>query len=56
MAGSGSLGILQQFMGRAAVYWGEMEGGGVREETVVGYTCAGKPGSHESKAITPSHM
>ena len=40
----------------AAVYWGKMERGGVKEETVVGYACAGKPGSHESKAISPSHM
>ena len=29
VAGSCSLGILWQFMGRAAVYWGDMERGGV---------------------------
>ena len=43
-------------MGRAAVYWGEMERGDAKEDTVVGYACGGKPGIHESKAITPSHM
>ena len=40
---------------KAAVYCGEMERGGVREETVVGYACGGKPGSHGSKAILLSH-
>ena len=29
--------------------------GEVREETVVGNACGGKPGSHGSKAIVPSH-
>ena len=43
-------------MGRAAVTWGEMERRGLKEDIVVGYACGGKPGSHESKAITPSHM
>ena len=41
---------------KADFYCGEMERGGVREETAVGYTCGGKPGSHGSKAISLSHM
>ena len=41
---------------KAAVYCGEMERGVVREETVVGYICGEKPGSHSSKAISLSHM
>ena len=41
---------------KAAVYCGEMEREGVREETVVGYACRGKPGSHGSKVISLSHM
>ena len=36
---------------RAAVDCGETEQGDVREETVVGNACGGKPGSHESKMI-----
>ena len=36
---------------RAAVDCGETDWGGVREETVVGNACGGKPGSHGSKAI-----
>ena len=36
---------------RAAVDCREMDGGHVREETVVGNACGGKPGSHGSKAI-----
>ena len=41
---------------KAAVYCGEMERGAVREETVLGYACGGKPGSQGSKAISLSHM
>ena len=41
---------------RAAVYWGEMDRAGVREETAVEYACGGKPGSHGSKAISLNHM
>ena len=36
---------------RAAVDCREMNRGDVREETVVGKACGGKPGSHGSKAI-----
>ena len=40
---------------RAAVDCGEMDPGDVREETVVGNACGGKPGSHGSKVILLSH-
>ena len=40
---------------RAAVDFGEMDRGDVREETVVGNACGGKLGSHGSKAVTLSH-
>ena len=40
---------------RAAAHCGETYGGDVREETVVGNACGGKPGSHGSKAILLSH-
>ena len=40
---------------RAAVDCGEAEGGDVREETVVGNACGGKPRSHGSKAMLLSH-
>ena len=36
---------------RATVDCREMDRGDVREETVVGNACGGKPGSHESKAV-----
>ena len=36
---------------RAAVDCGEMDPGEVREETVLGNACGGKPGSHLSKVI-----
>ena len=36
---------------RAAVDCGEMGQGDVKEETVVGNVCGGKPGRHGSKAI-----
>ena len=39
---------------RAAVDWGEMDRREVREETVVGNACGGKPGSHGSKEILGS--
>ena len=41
---------------RAAVGCGEMDQGDVKEETVVGNACGGKPGSHGSKAILLSHV
>ena len=37
---------------RAAVDCGEMDQGDVREETVVGNACGGKPGSQGSKVDT----
>ena len=40
---------------KAAVDFGEMNQGEVREETAMGYACGGKPGSHGSKAILLSH-
>ena len=40
---------------RAAADSEEMDRGDVREETVVGNACGGKPGSHGSKAILLSH-
>ena len=40
---------------RAAVDCREMDRGNVKEETVVGNACGGKPGSHGSKAILLSH-
>ena len=41
---------------RATVDCGEMDGGDVKEEIVVGNACGGKPGSHGSKVILLSHM
>ena len=41
---------------RAAVDHREMDQGDVREETVVGNACGGKPGSRGSKAILLSHV
>ena len=49
MAGSWSLGTVEQPQGRAAADCGETGRGDVREETVVGNACGGKPGSHGSK-------
>ena len=40
---------------RATVDCGETDRGDVREETVVGNACGGKPSSHGSKAILLSH-
>ena len=40
---------------RAAVDCREVDGGDVREETVLGNACGGKPGSHGSKVIRLSH-
>ena len=40
---------------RAAVDCGETDQRDVREETVVGNACGGKPGSHGSKEILLSH-
>ena len=48
MAGSWSLGTMEQPQGRAAADCGEMDREHVREETVVGYACRGKMGSHGS--------
>ena len=41
---------------RAALDCVEIDQGDVREETVVGNTCGGKPGSHGSKAILLSQV
>ena len=41
---------------RAAIDYREMDRGDVREETMVGNVCGGKPGSHGSKAILLSHV
>ena len=41
---------------RAAVDCREKDRGEVREEIVMGNACAGKPGSHGSKAILLSHV
>ena len=41
---------------RAAVDCTETDRGDVREETVVGNACRGKPGSHGRKVILLSHM
>ena len=56
VAGSWSLGIVEQTQARAAVDCGETDGGDVREETVVGNACGGKPGSHGSKTTLLSHV
>ena len=40
---------------RAAVDYGETDGGDVREKSVVKNACGVKPGSHGSKAILLSH-
>ena len=40
---------------RAATDSREMDLGDVREKTVVGNACGGKPGSHGSKVILLSH-
>ena len=39
---------------RAVVDCGEMDLGDVREETVVGNACGGKPGSHGSRGVIPT--
>ena len=41
---------------RAALDYGETDGGDLREETVVGNIYGGKPSNHESKMILLSHM
>ena len=40
---------------RVAVDCGEMDQGDVREVTVVGNACGGKPGSHGNKEVLLSH-
>ena len=54
--GAGVWGLWSDLRERAAVDCGETDQGDVREETVVGNACGGKPGSHGSKAIPPSHV
>ena len=48
VAGSWSLGIVERSQGEGCR-------GDVREETVVGNACGGKPGSHGSKVILVNH-
>ena len=52
---AGVKGLWSNPRARVAVDCGEMDQRDVREETVVGNACGGKPGSHGSKAILPSH-
>ena len=52
--GAGIEGFWSNSWAKAAVYCGEMER--EKEETVLGYACGGKPGSHGSKVISLSHM
>ena len=49
--GAGVCGVWSDPRTRAAVDCGEMDPGEVREETVLGNACGGKPGSHLSKVI-----
>ena len=49
--GAGVWGLWSNPRARAAVDCGEMDGGDVREEIVVGNACGGKLGSHGSKSI-----
>ena len=56
VAGSWSLGFVEQSRARAAVDYGETDQGDVREEIVVGNACGGKPGSHGSKVTLSSHV
>ena len=55
VAGSWNLGIVEQSEVKAAVDCRETDQGDVREETVVGNACGGKPVSHGSQAIVLSH-
>ena len=50
--GAGVQGLWSNPRARAAVDCGEMDRGDVREETVVGNVCGGKPGSQGSKVDT----
>ena len=54
--GAGSWGLWSSPREKVAVDCGETNQGDVREETVVGNACGGKPGSHGSKVILLSHM
>ena len=53
--GAGVEGLWSNPRARAAVDCGEMDQEEVKEETVVGNACGGKPGSHGIKAILLSH-
>ena len=53
--GAGDWGLWSNLRVRAAVDRREMDQEDVREETVVGNACGGKPGSHGSKVILLSH-
>ena len=54
--GAGVQGLWSNPRATAAVDCRETDRGDVREETVVGNACGGKPGSHGSKAILLSHV
>ena len=56
VAGSWSLGTVEQFQFRVAIDCRETDLGEVREEIVVGNAGGGKAGSHGSKAVLLSHM
>ena len=53
--GAGVWGVWSNPRARAAVDCAEMDQGEVREETVVGNACGGKPGSHGSKEVLLRH-
>ena len=55
-AAAGVWGVWSDPRARAAVDCGGTDGGDVREETVMGNACGGKPGSQGSKAILRSHV
>ena len=54
--GAGVWGLWSNPRARAAVDCGEMDGGDVREEIVVGNASGGKPGSYGSKVMLLSHV
>ena len=54
-AGSWSLGTVEQSQDKGSVDCRETDLGDVREETVVGNACGGKPGSHGSQGDTAGH-
>ena len=53
---AGVWGVWSDPRARAAIDCGGTDGGDVREETVMGNACGGKPGSHGNKVILLSHV